>query len=54
MDRLRRVGVVVCRDGVVDPSLVAGGAYVASTVVSTPFGTILLVVFAGVTVLPGL
>jgi hypothetical protein len=54
VERLRRVGVVVCRDGVVYPSLVAGGVYVASTVVSTPFGTILFVVFAGVTVLTGL
>lgn len=53
-DRLRRVAVVVGRDGVVYPSLVAGGAYLASTLVSAPFGAILFVVFAGVTVLTGL
>lgn len=53
-ERLRRLGVVVGRDGVVYPSLVTGGAYLASTVVSAPFGTMLFVVFAGVTVLTGL
>lgn len=53
-ERLRRLGVVVGRDGVVYPTLVTGGAYLASTVVSAAFGTVLFVVFASVTVLTGL
>jgi hypothetical protein len=52
-ERLRRLSVVVGRDGMVYPSLVTGGAYLLSTVVSATFGTILFVVFAGVTVLTG-
>lgn len=53
-ERLRRLGVVLGRDGIVYPSLATGGAYLVSTVVSAPFGTILFVVFAAVAVLTGL
>lgn len=53
-ERLRRVGVVVGRDGVVYPAIVTGGAYLVAPFLTATFETLLFVVFAVAAVATGL